>query len=528
MNLATWLVDRHVAEGHGARTAIVCEERRVSYAELQGLVNHAGNALAALGVKPEQRVALLLPDIPEFIATFLGAAKLGAVAVPVNTLLRAEELAYILNHSRARVLVAHEGLVGEVRKARPGLPFLRHLLVVGRPGAGEADLGEALARASAALEPVPTEPDDAVLWAYSSGSTGAPKAAVHSHANLQVASRLFADEVLKIAPDDRSLATPKLFFTFGLGVNMYVPLRAASTVILNPRPPAAEAVLGLIHRERPTLFYAVPTHYIRMLQVPDAARRFDLSSIRLCFAGGEPLAPDVFRRWREAFGLEVLEFLGSSEALFLYLANRPGEARPGSVGRPLPDYALRLADAEGRDVPPGEPGILALQGPTLFHHYARRPDLTRRAFRGEWFLTGDQFRQDAEGYYWFLGRTDDMLRVAGAWVAPAEVEGVLMEHPAVLECAVVGARDADGTTRPRACVVPRPGAAGDDALRAALIAFARERLAAYKVPRWVEFIPELPKTVTGKTQRFRLRAGHAPAPPAEEGAGVRSTTPFSP
>ncbi|MGH7319768.1 MAG: acyl-CoA synthetase [Candidatus Rokuibacteriota bacterium] len=507
MNLTAVLVDGHVEAGRGDGTAIVCEGRALSYRDLQALVNRTGNALRALGIDEEQRVALLLPDIPEFIAVFLALAKIGAVAVPCNTLLKAEELAYILNHSRARVLVAHESTLGEVRKARSTLRGLRHTLVVGRPGPGERDYHEAVAAAAAGLDAEPVEPDGAVLWAYSSGSTGAPKAAVHSHQNLLEASRIFPDEVLKITPDDRSLATPKLFFTFGLGVSLYIPLRAGSTVILNPRPPVAEEVLQLIHRERPTLFYAVPTHYIRMLQVADAARRFDLSSIRLCITGGEPLAPDVLMRWRETFGLEILEMLGSSEALFLYLANRPGQARPGSCGQAMPGYTLRLVDAEGQEVAPGEPGVLALTGPTLFHHYARRPDLTRRAFRGDWFLTGDQFRQDAEGYYWFLGRADDMLRVAGTWVSPAEVEAVLMGHPAVLECAVVGAPDGEGTTRPRACVVLRPGHAGEDALRSELIAFARGRLAAYKAPRWVEFVVELPKTATGKTQRFKLRGG---------------------
>jgi benzoate-CoA ligase len=511
VNLASLLVDTHVAEGRGARPAVVCDGRCLSYGELLVLVNQTGGVLRALGVEPEQRVALLLPDGPEFIAAFLATAKIGAVAVPCNTLLKADELAFILNHSRARVVVAHEATAGELRRARPTLRALRHVVVVGAPGPGERAYAEAVAAAPSTLDPEPVDPDDAVLWAYSSGSTGVPKAAVHSHETLAVASRLFPDDVLQIGPADRSLAVPKLFFTFGLGASLYIPLRAGSTVILNPRPPAAEGILELIDRERPTLFYAVPTHYVRMLAAPDAGRRFDLSSLRLCFAGGEPLAPDVYRRWRETFGLEILEVLGSSEALFLYLCNRPRRARPGSVGRPMPGYSLRLVDGDDHDVPVGEPGTLAIQGPTLFHHYARRPDLTRRAFRGPWFLTGDQFRQDEDGYYWFLGRTDDMLRVAGTWVSPAEVEAVLMAHPAVFECAVVGAPDGQGTTRPKAYVVPQPGnASADDALRAELVAFARERLAAYKVPRWVEFVTDLPKTATGKTQRFKLRASSPP------------------
>lgn len=507
MNLATALVDAHVAAGRGERTAIACQGRTLSYRALADLVNRTGNALRSLGVEPEHRVALLLPDLPEFIATFVAVAKIGAVAVPCNTLLKAGELAFILNHSRARVLVAHEALMGEVRRARPGLPRLRHVLVVGRPGAGELDHAEALARAADALEAEAVEPTDPVFWGYSSGSTGAPKAAVHSHETLLAASRLFPEAVLKITPEDRSFAVPKLFFTFGLGVSMYIPLRAGSTVILNPAPPDPERVLQIVHDQRPTLFYAVPALYIRMLQVPEAARRFDLSCIRMAIVGGEPMAPEVFRRWRQVFGLEVLEGIGSSEALMFYLVNRPGESRPGSCGRPVPGYELRLLDGEGNDVPEGEAGVLAVRGPTLFQHYAGRPDLTRRAFRGEWFLTGDQFRRDADGYYWFQGRADDMLRVAGTWVAPAEVEGVLMEHPAVLECAVVGAPDGQGTVRPKAFVVPRPGATAGTALGEELVAFVRGRIAAYKAPRWVEFVGELPKTSTGKIQRFRLRGG---------------------
>lgn len=507
MNLATVLVDGHVASGRGDRPAVVCEGRALSYRELQVLANRTGNALRALGVEPEQRVAFLLPDIPEFIATFVATAKIGAVAVPCNTLLKAEEIAYILNHSKARVLVAHEGLMGEVRKARSGLRHLRHILVVGRPAADERDFQEAVGKAPETLVAEPVDPADPVFWAYSSGSTGAPKAAVHSHETIHMASRLFPESVLEIRPDDRSFAVPKLFFTFGLGVAMYIPLRAGSTVILNPRPPDPEDVLQIVHRERPTLFYCVPMFYIRMLQVPDAARRFDLSSIRIAIVGGEPMAPEIFRRWREVFGLEILEGIGSSEALMFYCVNRPGQSRPGSCGRPVLGYELRIVDGEGSQVPQGEPGVLALRGPTLFHYYAGRPDLTRKAFRGEWFLTGDQFRMDEDGHYWFQGRADDMLRVAGTWVSPAEVEGVLMEYPAVLECAVVGAPDGQGTMRPKAYVVLRPGAPAGEGLGSELITFVRDHIAAYKAPRWVEFVTDLPKTATGKIQRFKLRAG---------------------
>ncbi|MFQ5946180.1 MAG: benzoate-CoA ligase family protein, partial [Anaerolineae bacterium] len=383
------------------------------------------------------------------------------------------------------------------------------VLVVGRPEGSELSYADQVAAASEALEAEPVDPEDAVLWAYSSGTTGEPKAAVHSHRNVHLAAQLFPDSILKIGPEDRSFAVPKLFFTFGLAVSLYVPLRVGSTVILNPRPPDPELALQIIHRERPTLFYAVPTLYIRMLQVPEAARRFDLSSIRMCFVGGEPLAPEIFRRWQEVFGLELLEAIGSSEALMFYLTNRPGESRPGSCGQPVSGYTVRIVDEEGRDVAPGEPGALAIRGPTFLEHYARRPDLTRRAFRGDWFVSGDQFRQDADGYYWFLGRTDDMLRVAGAWVSPAEVEKVLMEHPAILEAAVVGVPDEQGTMRPKAYVVLQPRVAAQGDLPGELIAFTRERMAVYKAPRWVEFLADLPRTPTGKTQRFKLRAGTA-------------------
>jgi benzoate-CoA ligase family protein len=504
-NAAAFFVDRHVAEGRGGRTAFRAEGRAVSYAELADRVARAAGALAAAGLEPEQRALLALNDSPAFAAAFWGAARLGAVAVPVNTLMSAAELEFLLHDSRARVAVVDATVAPRVLAARERCPWLRAVLVAGGRVAGAADFDLALAEAKPVAEAAPTSPEDAVYWGYTSGSTGEPKAAVHAHQDFLIAADRVGVGVFGIGPDDLIFSASKLSFAFGLGNALYFPARVGAASVLVAERITAERALDVVATERPTIFFAVPTLYARMLDVPDAERRFDLSSLRYGVSSGEALPPAVFDAWADRFGLELVEVVGSTEALHDFIANRPGEARRGAAGRVIPGFEARLVDDDGAPVPDGVAGHLLIKGETTSLHYWNRRERTRRTMLGEWLRTGDVFRRDAEGWFYFEGRGDDMLKVAGQWVSPAEVEAHLAAHPAVLEAGVVGDVDARGLTTPRACVVLKTGVAGTTALAEELRAFVRGRAAGYKVPGVVEFVADLPRTATGKVQRFRLR-----------------------
>jgi benzoate-CoA ligase family protein len=504
-NAAAFFVDRHLAEGRGERPVFRYRGQRVTYKALAEQVNRAGRALAALGVEMEQRVLIALDDSPAFAAVFWGAAKLGAVAVPVNPATRPDELAFLLADTRARVAVVEPGLAPAVGAARPDNPWLRAVLVAGHPAPPDAlALDTCLEQASPDLDPAPTVGEDVLYWGYTSGSTGRPKAAVHLHEDFVAAADLVGVGVFGLRPDDLVLSVSKMSFAFGLGNSLYFPQRVgAASVLVEGRLEPAH-VFEVIAAERPTVLFAVATVYARMLQVPHVGPGA-LGSLRLCVSSGEALPPAVFDAWRDRFGLELLDVVGSTEALHDFIANRPGTARRGSAGRVIPGFEARLVDDEGRPVPPGTVGHLLIKGPTTSPGYWHRRRRTQLTMLGEWLRTGDMFWQDADGYFYFAGRADDMLKVGGRWVAPAEVEAVLVAHPAVLEAAVVGRPDADGLVRPAAFVVPAPGADSGPALAESLRAFARERLPAFKVPAWIEVVDELPKTVTGKVQRFRLR-----------------------
>jgi benzoate-CoA ligase family protein len=504
-NAAAFFVDRHVAEGRGGRTAFRAEGRAVSYAELADRVARAAGALAAAGLEPEQRALLALNDSPAFAAAFWGAARLGAVAVPVNTLMTAAEYEFLLHDSRARVAVVDAAVAPRVLAARERCPWLRTVLVAGGRVASGVDFDAALAETKPVAEAAPTSPEDVVYWGYTSGSTGEPKAAVHAHRDFLVAADRVGVGVFGIGPDDLIFSASKLSFAFGLGNALYFPARVGAASVLVAERITAERALEIVATERPTIFFAVPTLYARMLEVPDAERRFDLSSLRYGVSSGEALPPAVFDAWADRFGLEVVEVVGSTEALHDFIANRPGEARRGSAGRVIPGFEARLVDDDDAPVPDGVAGHLLIKGETTALHYWNRRERTRRTMLGEWLRTGDVFRRDAEGWFYFEGRGDDMLKVAGQWVSPAEVEAHLVAHPAVLEAGVVGDVDTRGLTTPRACVVLKTGVAGTTALAEDLKAFVRGRAAGYKVPGVVDFVAELPRTATGKVQRFRLR-----------------------
>jgi benzoate-CoA ligase family protein len=503
-NAVTHFLDRHVAEGRGGRPLFRAGGRAVTYADAAADAARSGHALAALGLDVEQRVLIALPDSPAFAAVFWGAAKLGAVAVPVNTLMPADEYAFALNDSRAKVAVIDPSVAPAFLAVRARCPFLRAIVVAGEAPEGTLAFGELLARQPDRLDAAPTTRDDAVYWGYTSGSTGPPKAAVHAHRDLVVAAELVGAGVFGLHADDVILSASKLYFAFGLGNSLLFPAHVGAASVLVPGRLDAESALATIARERPTVFFAVATLYARMLQVPDAARRFDLSSLRLCVSSGEALPAPVFDAWAERFGLELCDVVGSTEALHDFIATPPGKARRGSCGLVVPGFDARLVDDDGRDVAAGGIGHLLIRGETTALAYWNRLDRTRATMLGDWLRTGDMMSRDTDGYFYFAGRGDDMLKVSGMWVSPAEVEAALLAHPTIVEAGVVGRADASGLVRPYASVVLAAGASTSaDELRE----FLRARLAGFKMPAAIEFVAELPKTATGKIQRFRLRAG---------------------
>jgi benzoate-CoA ligase len=504
-NVATWFVDRNVAEGRGAAPAFRCEGRTLTYADVLEEVNRAGNALGELGLGTEDRLLLLCLDGPEFVGSFWGAIKIGAVPVPVNTLLRADDWLYCLEDSRAKAVVVSAALLAAAEPALARARHVRHVLVAG--GAPQAHLSyeERLAHASADLAAAVTSRDEPAFWLYSSGSTGVPKGAVHLHHDMVVCAETFARHVLGIRATDTVFSAAKLFFAYGLGNAGYFPASVGAEAVLHPHRVTPEAAFEVITRHRPTLFFASPALYAGMLAMKDASR-YDLSSLRLCVSAGEALPADLFTRWRDRFGVEIIDGIGTTEALHMFISNRPGDVRPGSSGRPVPGYEALIVDDEGRPVPRGEIGNLRIKGDSIMAGYWNQHEKTKATLLGPWIATGDKYYEDEDGYLWYCGRSDDMLKVSGVWVSPIEVEGALVSHPAVLQAAVVGDKDAEGLVKPRAFVVLKDAAQASDALAGELKAFVKGRLAPYKYPRWIEFRTELPMTATGKIQRFKLRA----------------------
>jgi benzoate-CoA ligase len=505
-NAAAFFVDRNVAEGRGGKVAFFSEDRTVTYGQLQEMVNRVGNALLDLGVEMEQRVLMLLLDGPEFVASFFGAVKIGAVPIPVNTMMRGQDYLYFLNDSRARVAIISAPLLAEAGPILPQAKHLRHVVVVGKAEGKQIAWEEWVGRASSKLEAADTSKDDQSFWLYSSGSTGFPKGAVHLQHDMVVCADTYATRVLGMTESDRTFSAAKLFFAYGLGNNMYFPMRAGAQGVLYPHRPTPEGMYEMISRHRPTIFYGVPTLYAAMLQVKEAEKRYDLSSLRICVSAGEALPPDLYNRWRDRFGLELLDGIGTTEILHIFLSNRPGQARPGSSGLPVPGYEAIVVDDEGKPVPRGEVGNLRVKGDSIMAYYWGKHEKTKASLFGEWIATGDKYYQDEDGYFWYCGRSDDMLKVGGIWVSPVEVENTLVGHAAVLEAAVVGKEDTDKLVKPKAYVVLKDTYTASAEIEADLKAFVKDKIAPYKYPRWIEFVSELPKTATGKIQRFKLRS----------------------
>lgn len=506
-NVAVHFVDRNVQGGREQRVAFECGDERVSYGQLLERVNRMGNALKGLGVRPEERVALLLLDTPEFAYGFFGAIKIGAVAVPINTLLKPAEYEYMLNDCRARILIVSESLLPQLEAIPKGnLTYLEKVIVSGKGREGALSLQQLLDESSRDLKAVATSKDDAAFWLYSSGSTGFPKGCIHLHHDMVVCAEQYAKAVLGIGEDDRFFSVAKLFFAYGLGNGLYFPLSVGATSIVWPGSPSPPNIYSVIERHKPTLFFSVPSNYSSLLahrreQGPD----FDLSTVRHAVSAGEALPAPIFERFKERFGVEILDAIGSTEALHMFIANRPGAARPGSSGQILPGYEARIVDDGGQPVPQGEIGNLLIKGDSVCAGYWNQHEKTKETIQGHWLRTGDKYYCDGDGYFWYVGRSDDMMKVKGMWVSPVEVESVLMEHPLVQEAAVIGAADGNQLIKPSAYVVLKPGEMGSPELSDSLRRHIASRLAPHKCPQALEFVAELPKTATGKIQRYKLR-----------------------
>ncbi len=510
---AAEILERNLPE-RASKTALLGPGGERTFAEVAAEANRVGNGLRELGVRAEDRVAILLPDSPEWAAAFFGTLKVGGVALGMNTLLTPAEHAYILRDGKARVLITDGSLAPAVaaafESAADGLPDLEHVIVVGGGLAGlsvpSRDYSGWIGAQKAELAPAATHREDSCTLNYTSGTTGVPKGILHAHKDLALSARLWGVGALGLREDDVAFSNAKLFFTFGLGGSLIFPWSVGASAVLNAGAARdTPAVLAILERYRPTIFFNAPTGYAAMLAMPNFSREHDLSSVRLCVSAGEALPAPVWHGWKDATGVEIIDGIGSTELFHIFISNRPGEVRPGSSGTPVDGYEMRIVDEAGEAVPTGEIGNLMVKGETAALAYLHQEALTRRTFLGEWVWTGDKYRVDEEGYYWHAGRTDDMLKVGGIWVSPVEVESTLLAHSAVTECAVVGAPDSAGLIKPKAWVVPAPGFEPTGALAEELIAYSCQSMADYKRPRWIEFVEELPKTATGKVRRFKLR-----------------------
>ena len=514
-NAADYFLDRNIRQGRGHKIAIYTEKRNYTYNEIQEMANKTGNAFRDLGMRIDDRIMLLLLDEPQFYAAFWGAIKIGAIPIPINTMLTPDDYQYLLNDSRAKTLVVSAELLPLVNDIKGDLLYLRDMIVFTEDKA-QIPFKQKLKNASPLLKMEFTTKDDVGFWLYSSGSTGPPKGAVHCQYSPVVASENFAKRVLELTEDDICFSAARLFFAYGIGNGMFFPMSVGAAAVLNRSRPTPESVFRHLERFRPTVFFGVPTLYGQMLEYKERQDKekgaksnpngdHELSSVRICVSAGEALPEHIYYRWKERFGVDILDGIGSTEMLHVFVSNRPGDIKPGSTGKPVPGYELKIVEEDGQEVPQGEIGTLLVKGKSAAQQYWRKLEKTRMTMKGEWLNTGDKYYMDEEGYYWCAGRGDDMLKVGGIWVSPLEVENCLNKHPAVLECAVVGHADPKNLIKPKAYVVLKDGHKGSEELIEELKKWALDRLAKFKYPRWVEIVPELPKIATGKIQRFKLR-----------------------
>ena len=505
LNAATVFVDSHLQQGRGEKAAILCGQETVTYRDLSKGVNRLGNALLGLGIRMEERVAIIMPDCPECVYAFFGAMKIGAVAVPMNTLLMPADYEYLLNDSRAQALVIHSSLLERVESIRSKLRYVKHLVVAGDAAKGDLSFEELMASASEELAPADTSKDDSAFWLYSSGTTGFPKGTVHLHHDMIVEADLYARQTIGLIESDVSFSVAKLFFAYGLGNGLYFPLRTGGTTVLLPDRPAPQKVYEVIDTYQPTVFYSVPTSYAALLHLAEKEGRTDLGKVRMCVSAGEPLPKPIFDKWLDRFGVEIYDGIGSTEILHIFISNRPGHVKPGSTGQIVPGYEAKIVGDDGKELGVGEVGALLIKGDSIANGYWNKHEQTKKTFRGEWINTHDKFHVDEDGYYWYAGRTDDMMKVSGLAVWPADVESILASHEAVLESGVVGVPDKEGLIKPRAYVVLKDKSAASDELVKELQTFVKTTTQPHKYPRTIIFVDELPKTATGKIKRYKLR-----------------------
>lgn len=489
------------------KTALHSLERDMTFQEVSDEVNQVGNALQQLGVRFGDVVGILAPDGPEWATAFFGSIKIGAIAMGLNTLLQPAEYAYILRDSRARVLIVHETLLPVIEPLRDQHLSLAQV-VIGQPQRDtDPTYDEWIRNASTQLETEQTHREDYCSLNYSSGTTGEPKGVLHAHKDYPLIAQLSGVNLFGLQASDRTFSVAKLFFVYGIGANLIYPWYVgASTVLYSGSPRIVTGVLEMIDRFKPTILISVPTAYVATMTLHHFAARYDLSSIRLCLSAGEALPASVWHAWQEKTGLEILDTIGCTESLHTFMANRPGHIRPGSSGKPFPGYEIKLVDVDGADVPQGEIGNLMVKGESVALSYLHQYEKSRQAFRGEWLFTNDKYYVDEDGYYWSSGRADDMLKVAGLWVSPMEIENTLMSHPMVLECAVIGESDSSALIKPKAFVCLNEGYTPSNTLIRDLLHHCAKQLATHKCPRWIEFLEQLPKTATGKIQRYKLRS----------------------
>jgi benzoate-CoA ligase len=504
-NAADALLGRNLAAGRGGKVAYIDDNGRYTYDELAARVDACAAALSSLGIAREQRILLALYDTIDFPAVFLGAIKAGIVPVAANTLLTPADYDYMLRDSRAVALVVSEGLLATFAPLVDTLPELKHVVVSGGDAHGHSSLSGLLARSPERFDPAPTCADEACFWLYSSGSTGAPKGTVHVHSSLEATAELYAKPILGIRESDVVFSAAKLFFAYGLGNGLTFPLSVGATTVLMAERPTPAAVFKRLREHQPTIFYGVPTLYAAMLASPELPPRESLN-LRCCTSAGEALPAEIGSRFRNHFGVDILDGIGSTEMLHIFLSNRPGAVRYGTTGQPVPGYDIKLTDEAGQPVPQGEIGDLWIGGPSAAKEYWNQREKTRATFQGWWTKSGDKYSVDADGYYVYAGRSDDMLKVSGNYVSPVEVESALISHRAVLEVGVVGRDDESKLTKPKAFVVLKQGFTPSPELAEELQLHVKTHLAPYKYPRWIDFIDELPKTATGKIQRYKLRA----------------------
>jgi benzoate-CoA ligase family protein len=508
--MADYFLYHNLEEGREAKVCLYFEDQKWTYGEGARLSNQSGNALRELGVELEDRVLLVLPDCPEFVWTWFGAARIGSVITMVNPLLPVADYEYYLDYTRAKVAIVHQSVLNTFAEATASARYLRGVLVVGNDAETPQSksvrwngFDDVVNAAPVECSPADTRRDDIAIWLFTSGSTGHPKGAVHLQHDLPFNTEVFAKATMGVCADDLTVSVPKLFFGYATGTNLLFPFAVGGATALFSERSTAEKMFEVIKRYQPTILTTVPTMINSMLNVAGASAD-DLSSLRFCYSAGEALPKELYERWMNAFGVDICDGIGSAEMFHIYITNRPGDIKPGSLGRIVEGYEARIVDAEVNEVPTGEMGTLRIKGDSAALCYWNAHEKSKETFAGDWCTTGDQFHVDENGYYWYHGRTDDMLKVSGVYVAPAEIENCLLQHEAILECAVVG-HESDGLVKPKAFVVLREGFAGVDQLAEDIKQFVKDHIAVYKYPRWVEFVDSLPKNDRGKIDRKKLK-----------------------